>query len=177
MDRYFYLISQLPVLVFDKGSSISLDYFLEEAEKWLSPAVYRQLTKTRLFQTENSKYRLRLIREFVEFEYQFRKELSGWRKARKSGQEIKPAMFDPVLVKEGNPLEVEKKLLLLRWNFLEQKEADHHFDFEFLVIYYLKLQILNHLQVFNKEKGIEVLQKTVDVHMDEIEAEENGMTA
>jgi hypothetical protein len=84
-------------------------------------------------------------------------------------------IFPVSLVKEGNPLEAEKKLLLYRWNYLSRIEADHHFDFEMLVIYYYKLQILAHLQIFNKDKGLEILQQTIDVDIDKIEAETNGM--
>jgi len=75
------------------------------------------------------------------------------------------------VIKEGNPLEIEKKLLLLRWNLIEEKQQEHHFDLEFLILYFLKLQILDRLSSFNKEKGQEIFQKIskVDVWTSELE--------
>ena len=58
-------------------------------------------------------------------------------------------------MKEGNPLDVEKKLLRIRWELLEAEEAEHHFDLGYLILYYLKLQILDKLSVFDQDAGME----------------------
>ena len=96
--------------------------------------------------------------QYKEFEYQFRNDLALWRKSLRTGQEYKPTSFPPSLVKEGNPLEIERRLLNRKWDYIEGLEQDHHFDLEFLILYYLKLQILHRLSVFNKEKGMETFQ-------------------
>ena len=54
---------------------------------------------------------------------------------------------------DDNPLEIERRLLHLRWNFLEEQEIGHFFDLHFLIIYYLKLQLLQRLFSFDKQKG------------------------
>ena len=41
----------------------------------------------------------------------------------------------------------------LRWEFIEQEEAGHYFDLDFLILYFLKLQILERLVSFDKKKG------------------------
>jgi len=159
MDKYYYLISQLPVLYFDKESYMTTDYFLEEAEKWMSAGDYFLLSEIEINDVSLSKKSPRLWQNYQAFEYGLRSDLVLWRKARKAGQEHKPASFPTSIVKEGNPLEVEKKLLKLRWDFLDEMESEHHFDLDFLVSYFLKLQILRRLSLFDKEKGLEKFQK------------------
>ena len=102
-----------------------------------------------------------LWREYKKFELQFRSDLALWRESIREGEEIKTTCFPVSMVKEGNPLEVEKRLLVHRWHFLEGMEKEHHFDFGFLIIYFLKLQILQKLSVFNKEKGVEVFKDII----------------
>ena len=65
------------------------------------------------------------------------------------------------LLKEGNPLEIEKKLLLHRWELIEEKEKTHYFDLGFLILYYIKLQILRRLSLFDKEEGRQVFEGIV----------------
>ena len=60
-----------------------------------------------------------------------------------------------IIQEKKDPLEIEKEILLLRWNFLEDQEMGHFFDLSFLIIYYLKLQILERLFSFDKERGKE----------------------
>lgn len=173
MDRYYYLISQLPVLVFDKPSYLTITHFLEEAYKWLNTRDYHTLIQAKLENTESIKRGSRLLKEYRRFEYDFRMELSLLRKALKSGQDFKPEKFPISLVKEGNPLEVEKKLLAWRWAYLNEHEKNHHFDLGFLIVYYLKLQILEHLSRFNKEKGLEIFHQLIALRPLENQ-EENG---
>jgi len=63
------------------------------------------------------------------------------------------------IIQEGkNPLEIEKRLMRAQWDFLEEQEIGHFFDLDFLIIYYLKLQILERMFSFNKEKGQQNLE-------------------
>ncbi|HDQ45588.1 MAG TPA: DUF2764 family protein [bacterium] len=158
MDKYYYLVAQLPSLVFDRENPISVQTFLEEAEKWLSVSDFRALKQARLDDPENRSGGPGVWRRYGEFESRFRRELGQWRQALRDGSETRPDTFSPSLVKEGNPLEVEKKLLARRWEVIAEEEKDHHFDLGFLVLYYLKLQILQRLSVFDKEKGMEHFQ-------------------
>ena len=159
MDKYYYLIAQLPTLYFDRSSEITLDQFMEEAGKWMSKKDFTALQQISLLDTAYDDRAPKIIKEYRASEYQFRTELAAWRKASKEGVEYKPENFPLSLVKEGNPLEIEKKLLAHRWAFLEEQEKDHDFDFEFVVLYYLKLQVLDKLSQFNKENGLAAFQK------------------
>ncbi len=53
----------------------------------------------------------------------------------------------------GSPLAGENVLNRARWAFLDELETGHHFDMEKLVVYFLKLQILERKASFDKEKG------------------------
>ena len=171
MDKHYYLISQLPTLFYDKETSMTIEIFLGEAKKWLSARDYRTLSGIALFDTSSDKMGPRLWQKYRKFEYFFRSDLSSWRKSLREGEKVKSLSFPVSIVKEGNPLKVEKKLLEYRWNFLEEKEKEHDFDLEFLIIYFLKLQILQRLSLFNKEKGTEVFKKVVASGAEDLEAE------
>ena len=158
MDKYFYLVSQLPVLVFDKPSYMTAGHFLEEADKWMGKRDFNRLKSAHLMDPVVNRKQLSVVRRVQEFEHTLRLDLSQWRQARKKNQEYKP-IFPLSLVKEGNPLEIEKKLLRLRWQMIESLEQDHHFDLELLTLYYLKLQIQSKLAEYDKEKGMESFQQ------------------
>ncbi|MBN1781423.1 DUF2764 family protein [bacterium] len=159
MDKYVYLIAQLPTLFFDKAPAMTVSAFLEEAGKWMGNRDLRKLEAVQLLKLDPDIRLPREIREIQQFEEDLRQDLAEWRQSRKRGAEYKPGLFPLSAVREGNPLEVEKKLLLLRWRFIDQFEQDHHFDLTLLMLYYLKLQILEKLAIFNREKGLERFQQ------------------
>ena len=61
----------------------------------------------------------------------------------------------------ASPLEGEDVLNRARWTFLDGLEVGHHFDIEKLVIYFLKLQILERKASLNKEKGTEKFKELI----------------
>ena len=163
MDKYYYLISQLPSLVFDKSTYMSAEVFLDEARKWMNPKDISLLSQVNFKDTELNSKLPSDICNYQNFEKAIRLEIAAWRKARKTGQDFKPSLLPASTVKEGNPLEVEKKLLKTRWQFIDDMEKDHHFDLIFVMLYYLKLQILGRLMTFDKQKGMETFQKVSKV--------------
>lgn len=155
MDKYFYMVSQLPALAFGRDNPITTEIFLEEAEKWLSKSDLKTLKSVRLFGDGSKSGKAEVWKSYQTFEMRFREEIGLWRKSRREGHEYKPETFQPALVKEGNPLEIEKKLLQVRWKVIDAEEAGHHFDMGILILYFLKLQILDKLSVFDHDAGME----------------------
>jgi hypothetical protein len=155
MDKYVYIVAQLPALTFDKPSGMTVPLFLEEAEKWIGDRSCKKLQEAKLFSTTLPKRAPKTLQSVVAFEQQLRQDLAGWRESKRKKSEYKPETFSAATVKEGNPLEVEKKLLALRWQLIESMEQDHHFDLDILILYYLKLQILRKLSEYDKEKGLQ----------------------
>lgn len=155
MDKYFYLVAQLPSLAFDREMPISIEAFLEEAAKWLPNREMRLLSAARVDQDEAVGPTHPVYARYRHFESRLRREIGLFRQAIREGGDFRPETFPLSLVKEGNPLEVEKRLLARRWEVIDEEEREHHFDLGFLILYYLKLQILQKLSIFNKEKGLE----------------------
>jgi len=163
MDRYYYFISQLPALVFGKASFMDTELFIEEAEKWLTGRDLKRLVNVNISHYEAEKNDPLVVKKFKIFEKEFRSDLAQWREAQKKGREFKPSLFHVSVVREGNPLEKEENLLKLRWQFITDLEENHHFDLDFLILYYMKLQIQSRLAMFEPEKGLERFQKLCKV--------------
>jgi len=156
MDKYYYLASQLPLLHFNRKTYIGREYFLAEAEKWLAPSDYASLCGASIYGFKPQSSDSRLLRDYKNFERTLRKELFLARKASGSKINYQQAVILKPSLLEGNPLEVENKLLLLRWQFIEEKEKDNYFNLDFIICYFLKLQVLERLFTFDKIKGTAV---------------------
>ena len=163
MDRYFYLVAQLPILFFDTPPRISFEDFCHEAEKWLTPRDWGILCNADMYDITPFEGEPGALRQYKVFEAGVRRDVMHFREARRAGQEYRPVTFTVSVVREGNPLEVEKKLLWVRWDFVDRTEREHHFDLEFLVLYSLKLQILRRLASFDGEKGLEEFRAVCEV--------------
>ncbi len=163
MDKYYYLVAQLPMLSFGRESAMGVDSFLNEARKWMSAADFQILLATDIRSTERRGSEPGVLADFKQFEHKMRTEVVEWRKARKLGQEYKPGLFPVALVKEGNPLQVEKKQMEFLWKYLEELETGHHFDLEVLILYFLKLQLLARLESFNKEVGMQKFKHITEI--------------
>ena len=163
MDKYYYIISQLPSLFFGKETEITVETFLVEAEKWMAAKDFQILESIDLKNYLFDKRDPLTLREYKDFENQVRTDIARFREAQKKDLDYKPTAFPAALIKEGNPLEIEIKLLELRWKTLDEMEREHHFDLGFLILYYLKLQITRRYFQFNKEEGLKKFQMLYEV--------------
>lgn len=154
MDKYYYLISQLPFLNFETEPAVTRRYFIDEAKKWLSEDDFSSLEQIDISQYEViTDTKSEILKNYSLFEFELRAELKEWRKAKKEGHEHKPYFFSSALLKDDDPLQVETKLLQLRWDYVSIHEPGHNFDLDAVIAYYIKLQILERLNTFNKEEG------------------------
>jgi len=159
MDKYYYLIAELPMLFFGKEPGITVEKFLEEARNWMDARDYQVLSQVDINDFKTEKKINQVYDQFKAFESNIRTDIGLWREAQKRDQEYKPASFPVSTIKEGNPLEVEIRLMEMRWQLVDELERAHHFDLGFLISYYLKLQILRRYFAFNKEQGLKKYQK------------------
>jgi hypothetical protein len=134
-DRYYYLISSLPLLVFGARPPISKEAFFAECGKWLD-------TK-----------KIDGLREWGRFDLGLKEEIAAARSSKKEGSRGKVPVHLKDVFEAPNPLEAEKKIEKIRWDFLEEKGAEYHFDINFLKVYLIKLRILERLASFDKERG------------------------
>lgn len=165
MDTHYYIVSQLPTLFFGKETGQTIESFLEEAQKWLSDREFEHLSSVNVSDFSSHKADSGVTRQFKNFEARLRTDIASWREAQKRDLDYKPTMFSPSILKEGNPLEAELKLMELRWNFLDDLEREHNFDMGALIVYYLKLQLLKRFFTFDKEQGLKKFQKLYEVNV------------
>lgn len=153
MGKYYYFVAQLPFLQFKKKPPLERKTFLEEAKKWLTHKHYCYLVQSSIAAYSREGKFLPAMVDYLEFEKTLRQELAEFRKIRKEN----PSYAGKGWVQEIsslNPLQAEIKLLSFRWHYLEDKQKNYYFDINFIIIYYLKLQILERLFSFNKEEGL-----------------------
>ncbi len=162
MDKYYYLIAQLPLLKFNEKTYLDKNSFLEEAKKWLAEKDFKKLQEADI---ENlaKKGKTSFSEKYKKFELSLRKELAAYRKGKKDKQEYQLEGVLEKKILEGNPLEVENKLLSYRWDQVEELSKDYVFNLEAVIAYFLKLQILGKVLSFNKEKGTEKFDSLTEV--------------
>ncbi|MCF7873470.1 MAG: DUF2764 domain-containing protein [Candidatus Omnitrophica bacterium] len=162
MDKYYYLIAQLPLLKFREQNYLDKNSFLEEAKKWLTKEDFIKLQEADLDDLEK-KGKNRFLQEYKEFELSLRKELAAYRQSKKSKQEYGPRLILEKKLLEGNPLEVENKLFFYRWQELSERSKEYVFNLEAVIAYFLKLQILEKVLSFDKKEGTKKFDSLTEV--------------
>ncbi len=163
MDKYYYFVSQLPALQFGKETPISVEKFLNEASQWLTANDFKLLLKANEIKMPVEKVENRVLQQYFEFDAQVRSDIAHWRYAQRREEDFKPSTLSASFMKEGNPLEIEIRIMEKYWNFIDEMERDHHFDITFIIIYFIKLKLLFRLFVFNKETGLQKFGKFCEV--------------
>lgn len=161
-NKYYYLVSSLPYLTFGRRLPITRERFKAECEKWLIPrdlTTLLNLDKESLELTHKDKG---LMRDWKEFDTSLKSALAEARNIRRLSLEKRiPELAQDILGQE-TPLEMERHFEKNRWDFLDEKEIDYHFDLNWLIIYSLKLRIKERLTRFDKEKGFEIFDKVCE---------------
>ena len=106
-----------------------------------------------------------MLREYKDFERALREEIASTRETAPESTAKSKEVLKPQLL-EGSPLDIERKLLRFRWEFIEERGLEHYFNLEFLILYCLKLQILERLFTFDKDKGTAVFDKLSEINLD-----------
>ncbi|MFA6357469.1 MAG: DUF2764 family protein [Candidatus Omnitrophota bacterium] len=151
---YTYLISSLPILNFLVKPAFSLEEFFTKCQA-LIPETEIKLMRNVCYQEA---YLLdqalnNTLGKWANFEIDLRNELAVARAHRKKIDPLKflritnlseaqVAHVAMAAYRSASILEAEKILDSARWNFLEFLSLGHYFDFDFLLIYALKLKIL-----------------------------------
>ena len=151
---YTYLISSLPMLSFSAKLPFSLEDFFTKCANLVPQQEIELLRKLAsqedyLFNSQN----LDTFKQWVGFEIALRNELVRARAGRKKIDPLKfirPADSPSadivhvamVAYRSASILEAEKILDQARWEFLETLSFGHYFDIDYLLIYVLKLKIL-----------------------------------
>ena len=164
LNKYYYLVTALPYLRLGQESLINKEAFLLECKKWLSKKDIKTLSGVSL---ENFFIRpddVPILREWKEFDFTLRKELALARNSIKHSRNEKPGPLAKIVLEEATPLLMEQSLARIRWERLDALEAGNFFDLNFLILYFLKLQIIERLKLFDKDHGEKIFQGMCEVN-------------
>ena len=173
MSRYFVFASALPAVSFDDSSAaFSCEDFLHMAEEYLTEDDCTKLRKISLdgaclpaaefaageepFVAPSDPVAL-----FYMWDTQLRNEIALRRGGMRSGfQEKYVAAVDGSLPQETvrcfeaeNPWSKARAADRLRWQKLEELSVNHNYDWEYILLYYLKIQLLAKWTERTPERG------------------------
>ena len=170
-EQYYYVITSLPYLSLSEELPIGKGDFLANCEKCLKKPDYDILESVSLFDVENNEAPLDIIRRFFKWERGVRNSLV---RLRAKSLSIEPDEFvrdeivdhsqahlAEVAFNADSPLMAEEIFNKARWRYLDELEFGHYFDIERLVIFFIKLQILERISSFDAGKGMERLNAVV----------------
>ncbi len=165
--EYYYTIASLPHLSFNEPPPISIKSFLALCKIELAESDFTILQSAELFPHKKDKIPLTVLKKWYARERGTRNELARLRAAklnldpgiyiRGDGDDGSCSRLAQEVFGVESPYAAEERLDRTRWKFLEELETGHYFTIEKLVIYSLKLQILQRRSFFNNKKGQEIL--------------------
>ncbi|WKC77680.1 hypothetical protein QIA31_00990 [Borreliella turdi] len=163
LNSYYYVLSSLPFIDLKSLKNYSVSDFLNNVEISLSKKDFNFLKDLLEFKVDRGKSRV--VDLFLDFEDTIRYTLAVLR-AEKLGLPrdfyLESAYFSSyylnvlrnICLKE-NSFEIELSFDLLKWQFLNDLEVGYEFDFEKVIIYFLKLRLFLKHNSFKEELGIQ----------------------
>jgi hypothetical protein len=183
LSSYYFTVSSLPYLRFEDPPPLSLDAFHTVCVQWLKPTDYRLVSNASLADLSDTHPTCPVLERWREWEISLRDELVKLRAARLGVDPFRylvPSSFvigSAELAQEAsgmvNPLEAEGLLNRARWRILEELEVGHYFDVERLVVYSLKLQLLERKALYERERGREKFEGIFEKLKEQIKAGES----
>jgi len=178
---FFYFISSLPLLRFGEKASLDYDSFLGLSRTSLSETEVDVLVKLQLFPVADSTV-LPLLAQWQESEIYLRNLVAAARarKQKTDGErwQRESNSFSAALIKRvdeimilPNAWEKEMALDLIRWQRLDELSTGHFFDFTAVVIYALRLLILEKHRRYEEEPGSRFAAELVEEGLQQAEAQ------
>jgi hypothetical protein len=181
-----YLISSLPNLSFSnseatqhdvKGlfqkyaSNVDADQDLvatlqDDASKYLSASDFKKFQSINLKNIHQKQFQdssIEVVAQFSKFMYGLKSELKMFRENRKSEEPLGKINYEFIDDLPNNPLQAEEYLLNLQWQKLDALSIGHYADLSALILYKLKLQVLQRLWQFDAKLGFKVFQNSLKV--------------
>ena len=159
MSRYYsYLLSSLPLLNYGMTPPIDMDYFLGILKDFIPENEVDTISRFAREDVINLQTDVPVIRSFQSFDAALRNHLVRLRcidrnaapekylqrREERIDQRIEQYVLEAY--KSTDPVESERILDMARWNFLTEMATGHIFDFPALLVYTMKLRILEKWQ-------------------------------
>lgn len=168
-NYYVYLISSLPTLIFNCPPPFSFEKFLQLCFGLISAKDMDIIKITAEKTGYIYKGKQPILQKWFSFETALRNEFVKIRASyrhidpvpylRQDGYDG-PSLFHSVMAAHRNPslLDSERALDQERWNFLEELARGHYFDLDSLVVYALKLTILERWEKIGAADKIRLME-------------------
>ena len=166
--NYYYLVASLPTLNLNDSKGVDSTYFLHYCAEHISRKDLEVLKKSRIsnFSVERSKT---VFQQWQRWECEIRNQLVLLR-CQQLGRDPESYLrngnatiiiSNPVrfAFEASTPIKSENILQQARWKFLDELEDPHSFDLNYLIIYYLRIQLIERNLKFTVEAGKRVLEK------------------
>jgi hypothetical protein len=157
------------MLMWDSDKFMTESEFLYACESTVAEKDFETLKASLLIPVQGAAVTNPVLKSWYDWENTLRSELVKLRAAKKGTDAEKYISDNPgeagvveiarEAFNQNSPLDGEKILDQARWDYLDMLEAGHMFDIGKLIIYYLKLQLLNRRAVLNKDKGQQEYEK------------------
>lgn len=177
---YYYFVSSLPSINFDGRPPFSLEAFLEDCRRLLSSNDYISMVNVLSDAPERSSFNNKTIKAALELYRQFH-NISAALRATRAGknpldyirgemaQNTRIIEFIQQASKQDNLYEAEKIIDRAKWGFLDEIAQGQYFNFECVVIYGLKLKMLERYEGLRSAKGAEEYQRFKSMDLSNIE--------
>ncbi len=161
-----YLISSLPTLSFGEKPPISMDEFMHDVSLQLSKKKAAKVEQINIQHLDKNSIS-RKLNSMIAFQNDMQYDLEVIRKAERANSTPNIKSLSKTIV-DSNPLEREELLMKLLWDALSSIEFVESFTLTEIMIYKLKLQILERLHSFDADKGKAVFDSVVNPQTIEI---------
>jgi hypothetical protein len=176
--EYYYLVSTLPLLCLDDPPPLTSEAFLELCRAHVDEAGFRRLRAVDLIPDGEPGGAVdRGWRAWETYVRNLLATLRGGALRRETGDSLRPEIdvFPgdrrrlEEIMNEDDPAARERALDELRWRRLDDLAVGHHFDVEALVVYRLRLRIMEKWAARESERGKDNLTQLVDAGVDQAE--------
>jgi len=153
MKKYYYLVASIPYIKFGDAPPFTKEEFIEQCRKWLSPEDMKKLLSAELGNLKIHSQDVELLKNWKRFDAELTENIARVRAARKKNESYKTPDEIKNIMEQADPFLVEKALEEFRWDYIEGKSVVYQFDMNWLVLWYLQLQMLERMTKFDKDKG------------------------
>ena len=183
MAQYYFTVAALPQLFFNSDTFPTVDEFMDLCREHVIPrelsGLEEGLKADGIETMAEGNCVIDEMRVWLLWDLSLRSDLAVLR-AQALGREVDLYQdFPRVLgtfeiareaMMQSSPFDAEEIISKARWDILDELEIGHYFDIEKLLIYLLKLQILERRAKFTDERGsenFEITYKSIAADLDE----------
>ena len=168
--KYYYLVASLPSIYFSSKPPLSSEEFRKRCEEQLSPEDFQLIDQALNDQFWEMKTSNLIFKQWLQLNHFLRNEIAYVR-ARRAGKNLTDhlrgeraadSLYAEMVLqasKAPDPLTGERIFDGHRWQFLEDAGRFHYFDLDWLIVYALKLRILERYTLVESEQGREVFKE------------------